>query len=211
MKAYLNNPQLKADLIGQLQAHRAADHFIRGSYGEGEGDQFRGCAVGCSIESLNRISGSCHCHSDHSCYEPGFGVPQLLAKLQDRLFEGMPKADAMEWPLQFWEAIEVGADLTMVWPRFAHWMLNDPNDGVIRFAKTENVRNAILAVTALFERWIGGDKPSLNEWRDAAAAYAAAYAADAAAAADGARSAAYNKQSLKLIELMKAAPVDVAA
>lgn len=234
MQAYLNNPALKAKLIEQITAHRDADHLSRGTYRYTRDGHFIGCAVGCSIESLNRLTGSKHIHSDHSCYEPGFGVPEILARLQDNLFESLPNGEHLDWPLAFWQAVPVGADLTMVWPRFAHWLLVDPHDGVIRYAKPDSVRKSVERVAALYARWIAGEKPDDAEWISAAvdavqpasdAASAAFYAAHASSAASAASASssdaadaaaassdaaadadARRKQAAKLLELIAAAP-----
>ena len=207
MQAYLNNPTLKAQLIEQITAHRVADHLVRGTYNAERNGHFVGCAVGCSIETLNRLTGSSYEHSDHSCYEPGFGVPQVLARLQDSLFEWLPAGEHLNWPLAFWSAVPVGADLRMVWPQFAHWLLVDPTNGVIRFAKTERVKKSIEGVATLYARWNAGEKPAVSEW---SAAYDAAYAADTYAAAAYADAAAdtyaRRKQAAKLLELIAAAP-----
>ena len=94
------------------------------------------------------------------------------------------------------------------------WMLSDPIDGVLRFAKREDTKSAIQWVSALFVRWAAGDKPATSEWESArkiAAADAATSAADAAttttsaSASADARSKHYQIMADKLIELMKAA------
>jgi hypothetical protein len=76
---------------------------------------------------------------------------------------------------------KVGADLSLLWPKFSLWLLTDAKAGVIRFAKKSATRAAIEGVSALYARWIDtGKKPEREEWikaRNAAApAYADAYA-----------------------------------
>ena len=89
------------------------------------------------------------------------------------------------------------ADPAMVWPRFAHWLLVDPTDGVLRFVTAASPQMAIWAVADLYSRWSAGQKPARMEWLsltvivasfgpeayDAArnAITAAAFASDAAA------------------------------
>src|SRR6266516_1778864 len=105
MKAYLDNQKLKTDFLTEITKHEKADQIIQGTYGEGEGDSWRGCAVGCSIHSLNRLQGKDFSTSSHKVYETELGIPEWLARLEDRIFEGLPKADAMEWPRRFAQAI----------------------------------------------------------------------------------------------------------
>src|ERR1700677_5366688 len=104
MIAYHGDPKIKADIIAQLGMHRRADQITKGRYWDGG----KGCAVGCTIHSGN-----------HAEYEPRFGIPSLLAGLEDCIFEGLPNDLAMEWPMRFMAAIPVGVDLDLVWPRFA--------------------------------------------------------------------------------------------
>ena len=215
MEAYHSNPELKAQFVALITAHEAADEIVQGTYW----NDGRGCAVGCSIDSLNRITGTRHSHDNHAAYESLIGVPRILARLEDGIFEGLPLDVAKTWPRRFAEAIRPGADLSGVWTCFAVWLLTDAEHGVIRFAKNKRQRTAIQAVAELYSRQIAGETISKNAWQSAAnaayaaaanaayaanayaanaayaaaanAAYAAAAAADAAYAADAADAAAY--------------------
>ena len=123
----------------------------------------------------------------------------------------------MKFPLQFLEAIPVGADLSGVIPKFLPWLLVDPDCGVINYAD-EQGKSSVQQVADLYSRRIAGDEPSEAEWE--AAAYAA-YAADAAYAAtrasDAAIRAAYAAyaadaairaaQRDKLLSLLAEAPI----
>jgi hypothetical protein len=181
MKAYLNKEEIKEQKLLQVRAHRMADQLVKGKYWENG----KGCAVGCTVHS-----------SDHSAYEREMGIPRLLARLEDGLFERLPNERAMVWPEEFLSAISVGADLSKVGARFMHWMLVDPNEGVIRHAKTDRTRNSIQSIGALYAREIGGSPVSIEEWQQGYAAAAAAADAAAAAAADAA--AARNKMKIKI-------------
>ena len=178
MEAYHSNPELKAQFVALITAHEAADEIVQGTYW----NDGRGCAVGCSIDSLNRITGTRHSHGNHAAYESLIGVPRILARLEDGIFEGLPLDVAKTWPRRFAEAIRPGADLSGVWTCFAVWLLTDAEHGVIRFAKNKRQRTAIQAVAELYSRQIAGETISKNAWQSAA--YAAAAAADAAYAAD---------------------------
>ena len=188
MIAYHGREDLKAAFLAQIAQHETADRIVRGVYskdGQDETLEFTGgCAVGCSLQSLAVIEGLATIdHSDHTLYERYLGVPQMLARLEDRIFEGLPEAEAQAWPRRFAEAIRPGADLAMVGPRFLYDLLSDPAGAVQRRAQTTpRVKAAVDGVMALFVRWVeSGTKPSATEWREArSAAYAAA--ADASAA-----------------------------
>ena len=195
--AYHGKPDLKAAFLAQIAQHEAADQIMRGTYAGTKNGHPAFCAVGCSLESLRVIEGLSEIeHGAHGLYEHYLGVPIMLAHLEDRIFEGLPEADAMAWPRRFSEAIPPGADLSMVGPRFLHDLLT-ADDGAVqrRCATDDRVKAAVAGVSALFVRWLEtGTKPSVTEWREprsaaytaadaADAAYAAAYAADAYAAA----------------------------
>jgi len=220
MIAFHGDRNIKAKYVARVKAHALADEIIHGKYWENG----KGCAVGCTIHS-----------GDHQAYEKELGIPMILARLEDRIFEGMQNGDSKEFPLRFLSAIEPGADLSLVWYQFAHWLLVDPKDGVIKFSKAERTKDAINEVASLFNRAMRGLTVEMAEWDKArrnaaayaaaaaavpaAAVHAAAYAAAAAAAYADARSrsrrtardAAYVRQSAKFLELLAGAPLPQAA
>jgi len=204
--AYHNDPQLKAQFVRLLKWHQEQDKIVQGSYQDDDtagqvynvnGWHFesfgRGCAIGCSIESLRIITKRSDLDYDsHTAYEELIGVPRLLARLEDGIFEGLPIEQARQWPARFAEAIPVGADLSRIWPQFAAWLLADPQDGIIKFARTDAQRTAIQHVADLYQQQLDGITVAVSDWRSArAAAAAAAYAAYAAYAAADAAYAAY--------------------
>jgi hypothetical protein len=224
MFAFHSLPQLKESKLAQIEAHQAADEIVKGKYWEGG----KGCAVGCTVHG-----------SDHSAYERELGIPRMLARLEDRIFEGMPNADAKLFPARFISAIPVGADLSLVGWQFLHWLIVDVNE---RHGNEKTKAAVVDAIEILRRRSIGevinpvdarnaattARRAAAAAAADAAAADAAAAAADAAAAdaaaadaadaaayaaaADAAaRQKAYARQAEKLLELLAAAPVAVAA
>src|SRR5688572_29874601 len=122
MQAFHNDPKIKEKYLKRVKAHQAADEIIHGQYWE-EG---KGCAVGCTIHS-----------NKHASYEKELGIPEVLARLEDRIFEGMSNGHSKEWPVKFLSVIRTGADLSLVWPKFAVWLLANKKDGVIKYAKTD--------------------------------------------------------------------------
>ena len=96
MRAFVGTTVTKAAVLEQLRAHAKADEIIKGRYWEGG----KGCAVGCSIHS-----------GQHAEYEPRFGIPQVLARLEDCIFEGLSNKKAKAWPVRFMSAVPEGADL----------------------------------------------------------------------------------------------------
>ncbi len=151
--AYHGDPALRADVLARMRAHVAADEIIQGyDYWE----DCKGCAVGCLTR--DRRGG----HAEYPLY---FGIPEVLAYIEDRLFEALDAADAKAWPVRFLDAIPLGADLNLAWPRFAHALLVDPVRGVLRLTRDgSSQRISIEAVAALCERQICGGSVAREEW-----------------------------------------------
>lgn len=210
--AYHGKPEIKAQYLTRVQAHAAADEIIHGKYWENG----KGCAVGCTVHS-----------SSHAAFETELGIPRMLARLEDTLFEGQRNGDAKTFPVRFLAAIHPGADLSRVSWKFLHWILtedlarrDDPRvaeeikacaDVLMPLTKGEpvdreaaiearrNARNAAYAYAAA----AAADAPHAVAADAAAAAAAAAYADAAAAYAyAAARSKCYTRMANKLIELL---------
>lgn len=97
MRAYHSKPELKTAFLAEIGKHEAADRIRHCGYAEfkqnGVATFAGGCAVGCSLESMRIIEGLPDIvHSDHALYERYLGVPVMLARLEDRIFEGLPLA-----------------------------------------------------------------------------------------------------------------------
>lgn len=203
MLAYHSNPAVKAKFLHRVQVHRLADELVQGT-GWADG---KGCAVGCTLERY-----------EHDQYPIELGVPEILAHLEDTLFELIPctdKAAWSAWPERFLAAIRPGADLAGVWPAWAIWSLTDPQHGVIRHAAGfPDCESAIMRVAELWRT--GGTPDQFSDAADAAdraarAAWAAAWAARAAGAADAADAAADAARAADAAEAAAAADARAAA
>ena len=179
MLAYHNDPKIKANLLAQLAAHRAADEIVRG-YGYWSGG--RGCAVGCTIHS-----------GDHAEYEPRYGIPQMIARLEDCIFEGLPLENARDWPARFSNAIVPGADLSLVGWKFLHWMLTDRsvNPGIDQPLVRDAVRQCADVIASFAKGGTADESAAASAAESAGSAASAAWSA-AASAAESAGSAAWS-------------------
>ena len=110
MLAFHGKSEIKETYLARVRAHALADEIAHGFYWENG----KGCAVGCTIHS-----------GAHKNYETELGIPIMLARLEDRLFEGMSKGKSKEFPERFLSAIRVGADLSLVGWKFLHWLLTE--------------------------------------------------------------------------------------
>ena len=70
--AFHGDPAVKEKYLNRVTLHERADEIIHGKYWENG----KGCAVGCTVHS-----------SKHAAFETELGIPLMLAKLEDRLFE----------------------------------------------------------------------------------------------------------------------------
>ena len=176
MLAYHNDPAIKSKLLADLQAHADADRLVKGQYWENG----KGCAVGCTLHSVGADGAA----NNHAEYETRLGIPQMLARLEDKIFEGLPNADAMQWPMRFSAAITPGADLSRVGWKWLHWLMTDGLPRVNDVAATAAIKQCADALLPL-TRGEPVDRAAAR-----AATDAATYAADAADAADSAADAA---------------------
>lgn len=99
MKAFHGDEAVKQKYLARLKVHHEADEIVQGTGWENG----HGCAVGCTLNAY-----------DHSAYENELGLPQWLALLEDRIFEGLPSIDAQQFAVDFLEAVPVGADVEKV-------------------------------------------------------------------------------------------------
>ena len=123
MKSF--NQELKSALVAEIRKHREQDQVIQGNYGYFEEGKFRGCAVGCAIDSLFRLGGNILPHypsGDHGAYERELGIPKILAELQDVIHEGLSDESFPTWPERFMEAVPTETELSIVFPKFAWWL-----------------------------------------------------------------------------------------
>ena len=172
--SFHNDAAVKTKYVDRVKAHAAADRLVQG-VGWEEG---KGCAVGCTFENY-----------DHSRGPIEIGVPEWLMRLEDKVFEGLPKSDAMQWPVIFLEAIPVGVDLDPLRHKLA--ILRAERNLTIL---TNNKENYAIEVRAAIGAIIEYHKNSLVGFGTARSAESAAESA-ARSAESAAWSAAWSAES----------------
>ena len=182
--AFKNTTITKEELLDELNNHQKLDNFVRGTFDNGNG---KGCAVGCSLQSLSKIKGVEISYEDHLLYEKHFGVPEWLARVEDALFEGVGVKRSKTFPVEFIQAINPGADLNKIKNEFVIYILKS-NLKNFDHKEYPDVKKAIDMCVALYEA---------PEW-DESAAESARLAARLAA-----RSIAYEDFADELLELIK--------
>ena len=170
--AYHGDPELKARTVEQMKQHRIADTIIKGHYWQ----DGKGCAVGCLTHDPR---------GGHDQYPKQFGIPEWLAHLEDKVFEGLPEDQAKLWPERFLSAIQPGADFDGLADRLAIQRLRES----LKMAPAWGEERRQQVVDAI-EQTIEALKSSEEEARSAA--YSAANSAACSAASPAAYSAAYS-------------------
>lgn len=186
--AWHGDPEAQKAAVAEMAAHRKADSLLQGY---GYWSDGKGCAVGCLIKS-----------GEHAEYEPRFGIPQALARLEDSIFERLPKAAALKWPERFLKAAKPGADLSLVQWQFLAFVV----DEALSRKEAASVREACQPALEVVRSRARGEEV-LAESAARSAAEAARSAARTAAAWAAAEAAAWKRYADKLIELMQAAPM----
>jgi len=181
MEAFRNDQQVKDLFVNRMIEHGKVDEIIQGTtWGEG-----RGCFIGCSFHE--------YAHSKFS--SEGIG-PVWLAKLADRIFEGLTREDSQKFAVEFYPAIPLGADLEKVKMPFLIFVVESTLDTFDhkKFPQTKNVIDGVLVELKKDKIDIqklrkaraaaadAADAAAADAYAAAAAAYAFAYAAAAAAA-----------------------------
>ncbi len=186
MLAFHNDIEVKEKYVNRVKAHAKADNLIQGT-GWANG---KGCAIGCTLESF-----------DHSAYPTELGLPEWLARLEDRLFEGMENKDAMKFPLDFLEAIPVGVDLEPVKWKFCSYLCSEnlsilENCDIDKDLKSQ-ISDSIKTIKSLHD-----NAAKTGGWYEPEAAVA--WSASAAASS-AAWSATYKKYTDHLLKLLREA------
>lgn len=101
------NKEQKKYWLKTMTEHREADRFIQGNWIEAKDDTgtYRGCFFGCAMQTDNNAVRK---------VSEAMDVPYDILSLAERIFEGLPKSEAVEFPVQFIEAVPEDVDLSNV-------------------------------------------------------------------------------------------------
>ena len=157
MQAFLGKQYVKDFYIKRVHDHFLNDEIVQGYYWENG----RGCGVGCTIHG-----------DDHFKYETELGIPVWLAKLEDKIFEGLESNEAKKWPETFLSAINVGSDLEQIKLPFLIFIVESAREKFDHKKYPEHLKKIDTTLNNL----------KMNKPADAAYVDDAAYAADDAAA-----------------------------
>ena len=146
-------------MTAEIDAHRAADLLVQGSYFDA--DTGHGCLIGCLAHSRSTAA-----------IAERFGVPAVLTRLLESIFERLPFDEAADFFSEIPRAIgEDGKDLTRV-----HWaFLAD----MLRHLPDTGARGVVADVTAGMDLLAAG-----QDWPEEAVRAVAAQAVEVAEEAE---------------------------
>ena len=191
----------KEDFVNEMKMHQSADHFLKGTYDDGE----KACSVGCALKSVAKLKGISLEFNEHKEFENHLGIPEWMARLNDTIFEGVSLERSKLWPVEFAEAVNEGSDLDKVKTPFLIFILKNSLESIRNTKydqdKFPDVKKAIEQTEAAVIEMIRCHENAL----DLTAAWSAARSASSAAqsAAWSASSAAYEMYADKLLELIR--------
>lgn len=85
----------------------------------------------------------------------------IPVRLKEYFYEAISITDRVAgnaFIMRYFRAMERHPDLSLVWPKFGHWLLVDPICG--QLSRVSFDHDTIKYVAALYGRWINGEKPS---------------------------------------------------
>lgn len=220
LNSYNNNPTIKTQLVAAMIADKEAENVVKGHYYF----RGRGCNIGCAEFELCKITGDKFTDMRHSYLSKKLQIPEFLLQLADTIFERLPEEQSQKWAgAEFWEAIPVGKDLTLLDSKIKIEILINNKFGCYQYAdaKTKVIINQVVKLHKANIEGEGWDAAAANCARfdavkddDSAVAQVAWYATSSAARSAGlaasyaadlatARHCFYLLLSEKVIELIK--------
>ena len=207
VKAWDNDPKLKARFVKEAVNHQKADRFIQGAWLQGKETEkqrvFKGCWLGCMTQTeentIEVASEIMH-------------LPLWLLSVGEKIFEGLTKEESLKFPVQIMKAIPEGMDSEKAYKEWHYRLLMDPKNGQITFTeKGSEQYNAIKQCAELFKMEEISESAARSAesaaWSAASAAVSAAESAEsaesAAESAESARSAYYSWMKQLLIDIVK--------
>ena len=132
------NKELKQHWIDTMQEHQDADRIIQGDWWNGS----KGCFFGCAMQTDESPL--------HKAIE-AMQLPGWLVHFAEAIHEGLPKEEAMVWPVQLCKAIPCDADIEVVQHKIAIKRLTPLAE------KNPSVASAINEVICCHEKAIAGE------------------------------------------------------
>jgi hypothetical protein len=156
-------------VIKELKVHQQQDHYIQGTYDAEKNGEFRGCSIGCAVESLLRLEGKTFITGNAPEELERIGVPQSISRMIEFVFEKLPHAKAVQYSIDCHEAMIGKTKLDDVMRQQHIWMLS-PGEFFDKEAlesaaiATEETLQAAVLQAAIAARAARGVREALAEW-----------------------------------------------
>ena len=172
----------KDGLLAQLKHHQELDAFVQGQWLQEEkieGNGFKGCFYGCTMQSAN---------NPREEFSEKYDIDLWYCYLTEKIFEGLPDGEFQSFPYQSIKIVPLNYDFNKAKSAFHRGMLLKQ----LEWVKDEKCREAIQLCADLFLVPFNEIEYSAESARSAAwSAWSAAESAESArSAARSARSAA---------------------
>ena len=183
----------KAKYLKLAKTHRTADRFSQGKWikeGKDKEGMHRGCFYGCLMQTRDGVLSSA---------SSVMGLPEWIVRVSEKIFEGLPKDLAKEFPVKLLEAIPTTTDTEQMWKDWNYAVLMDKGHGQYKYCgDNKECKKAVKQCADLFKMEVITEKAARS------AAHSAAYSAahSAAYSARSARSDHYIWLSETLIKIM---------
>ncbi len=148
--------------------HRDADMLMAGTYARVEDDGWHGCSVGCLAHDLEpswdhyeiAVRG-------HALVAETYGYPEWLARLQETVFEGLPRDARPNWHVDLADAI---AERGRYWGTILHAI----HAAILRLSlrTAGEAADVVQTVLTLHERAAAGEPIAAAHWSTARSAAA---------------------------------------
>ncbi len=124
---------------------RVRDHIKNGQL-------IRNLAWNSKVKNAGSSTG-CIFHCENTACGPiDIGYPEEVVLLHEDIMLGLPdNVDFHHFPIQFLDAAKTGSDLSLVWPKFAVWILREGGPCYI-----EEEQDYVVNVRCLFELFLSG-------------------------------------------------------
>lgn len=131
--------------IAIMTDHRETDRLIRGKWIEDQSEDsglFKGCFFGCAMQTSE---------DPLKMAIKEMNLPPWLVYLAEKIYEGLPEGDFLDWPVNLLQAIPVNKDISLVKHKLAIWRLTELAD------KNKSVSVAINKVIKCHRQALNGD------------------------------------------------------
>lgn len=125
--------KIKDERLVRVKQHQAADEIIQGTYYRHD------------PEAGGIIWAIMH-NSSHSAFEVQLGIPYLIARLADNIFEYLPDPEFKEFPVLFLSSVPVGVLLRLVPYRFFIWFISGSKYSLLLNEKSASTQKDLKAL-----------------------------------------------------------------